>query len=349
MKAGWAKAVGRGWRPLAGVAGLAAVVVWAGGMLARKTAPGRLPAPSGLAVPAGAATATVRAEEAAATIGLAGTVASGERVHLGARMPAMVKSVAAGAGDEVKAGQVLLELDDRELREQLAGAEAGWRRARSEYERTQRLRAAGAATEQALIAAESAFASARAQVERAKVMLTYARVVSPIDGVVADRRVEAGDFAGPGQVLLSVYDPVRMRLEVPVPVRLLGGLPRGREVRLELERPAGTYEGTVTERVGELDPVSRTQLVRVLIDTGGRRVLPGTFGRLRVEAGRRRAVWAPAGAVYRVGQLELVQVVQGERAVRRLVTTGPVRGGEVEILSGLGGGETVLAEPVRGD
>jgi RND family efflux transporter MFP subunit len=193
-----------------------------------------------------------------------------------------------------------------------------------------------------LLAAETGRDAARAQAEGARVMTTYARIVSPIDGVVTDRRVEKGDVAAPGQWLLVVYDPARMRLEAPVPMRLAGALSVGQQVGVVLTDPERPRTGRITEIVPEIDPQSRTQKVKVLLDDpSGLR--PGAFGRLIAPGGSVEVVRVPEAAVLRVGQLEMVRVVRDGRTLRRLVTTGAHRDGQVEILSGLEDGETVLA------
>lgn len=337
----------KAWRPAAGVVGLAVVIVWSAGSCAEKVPPGIVEAPAGIAVPEGAATAEVKVEPLATRIYVVGTTASEEKINLSARLPAYVKAVFANAGEAVTNGQVLVTLDDREIREQLAAAEAQFKRAESEYERARGLFEKNATTQQALTAAESMFQSARAQVDQVKVMLTYAQIVAPIHGVVTDRRIEAGDLANPGMPLLAVYDPARMRLEAPVPVRLIDRLALGQEVDVTLERPARTVKGRVAEIVSEVDPSSRTQKVRVRLEGVAGEVLPGTFGRLWVEEEAREAIRIPKAAVYRSGQLEWVQVARDGRAIRRLVKTGPEYGEDVEILSGLKPGETVLAEPRR--
>ena len=329
-----------------GLAGLAAVVAWSGGFLARKVKPAALDNPPGVAVPAGAATVAVQAETAPVRVEVVGTTASEEKINLSARIPAYVGEIFASAGDRVKKGQKLIALDDRDIRQQLAGAEAQLNQAQTEYERAKQLFEKEATTQQALVAAESMYAGARAQVEQVKVMLTYAQVESPIDGIVTDRRVETGDLANPGMLLLAVYDPLRMRLEAPVPVRLIDRLALGQEVEVSLERPARTVKGHVAEIVSEVDSSSRTQLVKVHLDDVAGDVLPGTFGRLWVAAEAREAFFVPASAVRQIGQLAFVQVVRDGRAVRRLVKTGPARGDRVEILSGLRAGETVLANPI---
>ncbi len=329
-----------------GLVGLAAVIAWSGGFLARKVKPNALEHQAGVAVPADAATVEVQAETAPVRVEVVGTTASEEKINLSARIPAYVGQVLASAGDRVKKGQKLIVLDDRDLRQQLAGAEAQLNQAKTEYERAKQLFEKEATTQQALTAAESMYAGARAQVEQVKVMLTYAQVESPINGIVTERRIEAGDLANPGMLLLAVYDPLRMRLEAPVPVRMVDRLALGQEVEVALERPARVLKGTVAEIVSEVDAASRTQLVKVHLDGVAGDVLPGTFGRLWVEAESREAFFVPASAVRQIGQLAFVQVVRDRRAVRRLVKTGPARGDRVEILSGLRAGDIVLVNPI---
>ena len=230
---------------------------------------------------------------------------------------------------------------------QAAAAEAQFRQAEAEYHRARQLIDNQATTEQAFTAAQAQFAAARAQWERSKVVLADAQIVSPMDGVVGDRRVEPGDLAAPGNPLLSVYDPTAMQLEAPVPVRLLARLPIGQEVEVTLDRPAAVTRGRVRQIVSEIDPLSRTQLVKVGLESPSADILPGTFGRLWVPDEPRDAILVPAGAVYAVGQIELVQVVRDGRAVRRAVRTGPRHGADLEILAGLEAGEVVLASPIR--
>ena len=329
-----------------GILGLAIVIAWSGGFLSKKVKPDSLESQAGIAVSADAATVEVKTESAPVRVEVVGTTASEEKINLSARIPAYVGEIFASAGDRVKKGQKLIVLDDRDIRQQLAGAEAQLNQAKTEYERAKQLFEKEATTQQALTAAESMYAGARAQVEQVKVMLTYAQVESPIDGIVTERRIQAGDLANPGMLLLAVYDPLRMRLEAPVPVRLVDRLALGQDVEVSLERPARVLKGQVSEIVSEVDAASRTQLVKVHLDGVAGDVLPGTFGRLWVDAESREAVFVPASAVRQIGQLAFVQVVRDGRAVRRLVKTGPIRGDRVEILSGLRAGEVILVNPI---
>jgi len=302
-----------------------------------------------MTLPANAVIHQVQSKPMASRVPVVGTVMSEETVNLSARISATVSKMMVSTGKKVSKGETLVVLDDREVREQVSAAEAQFKQADAEYQRTKKLVNARAATDQAMVAAESMLHAAKAQLDRANVMLSYTVITSPMDGIVTERKVEAGDLAAPGQMLASIYDPSRMRLECPVPVRLVDKLSPGKSMEVVLDRPAKKFKGKVSEIVGEVDSVTRTQKIKISLEGTGSDVLPGGFGRLYIEDEPMETIYIPASAVYRVGQLEIVQAVDGKSIVRRLVKTGESLDGQLEILGGLRDGDKILVNPVKGD
>ncbi len=337
----------RTWKIWAGVVGLVVIIVWTSGALRDRTAPGKIEHIPGFPLPPDADTVPVISAQVPANVEIVGTVRSEREIHLSSRISAYIKDVLVSAGKLVKEGDLLVELDQREIREQLAAAEAQLAQAKTAFERAKRLLETNATTRQSFEAAESAFKAAAANVDGIKVMLSYTRILSPLDGVVTDRRIEIGDLAGPGQVLLSVYDASRLRLEAWVPARLVKHFTSGRVVQVVLDHPQRELTGKIAEIVGELDPATRSQLVKIQLEGAPQDVLPGAYGHVRIETDRHTAILVPASTVYRIGQLEYVQVVRGDRVIRRLVKTGPALGSRIEILSGMVVGEQVLLNPVK--
>jgi RND family efflux transporter MFP subunit len=310
-----------------GFLGLAvAVVLYAAGAFdAGRVRPGHLPAPPGL--PAPPATAVAVRGRVPVVEEAVGTVRSRRRVAVAAQLTARVVSVGAEVGDRVAAGALLVALDDSDFAARFA-------RAKAQYERVKGFLARRAATPEQMEAAEAEYRQASAAIE-------HTRIAAPIDGVVAERHVEPGDLAAPGRPLLVVLDPSALRLEARVREGLIGRVVR--DARLEVELPAAgaVVPGTVAEVLPSADPQSRTFEVRVNLDPGPG-IHPGMFGRLRLPVGEREVVRVPAAAVVRTGQLETVLVETDGVWQRRLVTTGVTAAdGWVEVLSGLGGGETV--------
>ncbi len=328
-------------KPALAVLGLAIIVIWTTGVWRTRIAPDTVPHEPGRPLPDAYESVEAQKEILPVQVRLVGSVASDNQVELSARVHAYIAEIKASAGDTVTRDQQLIRLDDRDLQTQLTSAHAELRRTQSEYERIQRLYDTQASTEQELISARTAFELARAKAEQAEVLLSFSVIRSPMDGQVTDRHVERGQLVQPGQPLLKVYDPAVMRLDVSVPVRLMDYVSLGDRFAVQLESPNIEVEGIVHRIVSGIEPRSRTQTIQLLLDTEYP-VLPGTFGRLAIPTRERAAVRLPVDAVYRVGQLEMVDVVRNGRAIRRLVTTGPVYDHWIEILSGLSDGEEVI-------
>lgn len=228
---------------------------------------------------------------------------------------------------------------DAATKAQLEEAQAGFRRAEAELAR------AG----QAVNEAESGVSQAQKAIHQAQIALAYTRILAPKDGQVVKRLAEPGDLAFPGKPLLLLQTRGALRLEAVVREGLMSRVPVGTHVKVAVGALDTTLEGTVDERVPSADPATRTFLVKVALpDYPG--LYPGMFGRLILPLDAQEVVAAPRKFIYRIGQLDMVYVKEGSAWRRIFVKTGrTLENGDVEILSGLGGGETLgLFEETNG-
>ncbi|MCB2189364.1 MAG: efflux RND transporter periplasmic adaptor subunit [Deltaproteobacteria bacterium] len=290
-----------------------------------------------------------------------GTVRPRTESRVGAQLSARVLEVKVNAGQQVKRGQLLVVLDDRQVKAQkaqaqagLAGARAAQDRARTEFKRIQTYLAGQAATEQdlekareMLLTAESRVRQAAQSVEEVDIALGYTQVKSPEDGQVVRRLVEPGDLVMPGQPLVQMQAGQSLRLEALVREGLVNRLHLQEAMAVSLPALNREVVGTVEEIVPLADPQTRTFLVKAALNDPPPGLYPGMFGRLLVPVGQSEVILAPVAALVHIGQLEVVYVKTPQGWQRVHVTTGRVRRGRVEILSGLAGGETValMAEP----
>jgi RND family efflux transporter MFP subunit len=271
-----------------------------------------------------------------------GTVRPVHQVDLASKLLAKVARIDLRAGDAVKAGQVIVRLDDNDLKarkDQALAAVAAARAARDQAQiELDRVNAQ-------LLSAQAEFERAQWQLNEAQTVLSYATIVSPLDGVVVDKRVEAGDIVVPGQVLAQLYDPKRMQLVASVRESLTHQLRIGQSVPVEIDALNIKCHGTVSEIVPEAESASRSFLVKV---TGPcpPGVYPNMFGRLFIPLGEEQVLVVPESAVRQVGQLSLVKVVEGNNLQRRSIQLGRQVDRGWEILSGLRAGERVaVARP----
>jgi len=342
---------------LVGLAAIVGILAWLMGAFHEKTAPGE-PVPVGLRAPAGAETYQVTVREVPITESAVGTVHPVNRVSVGSKLLARVKTMhVQRAGVPVEENAVLVELDDTDLKAQLAQAQAALDAARSENkqaeverDRTKKLYEQRVEPKAALDKAETAVETTAAAVTRAEQGVAFANaqldhsvIRAPISGVVIDKQVEAGDLVTPGQTLVTLYDPGKMQLVARVRERLAMGLARGEQVAVRIDALDLDCHGTIQEIVPEAEAASRVFEVRV---TGPcpPGIYAGMFGRLYVPVGTRSELRVPAAAVRRVGQMETVYVVRDGGALqRRFVQLGRPSEDEVEVLAGLQEGETILA------
>ena len=256
-----------------------------------------------------------------------GTVRARDSARVAAQVTAVIHKLSAKLGDSVKAGQVLAELEDRELR-------AEFDRARAEYNRFKILLEKQAAT-------QAEFEAAEARYHVTEAALSHTRLLAPFDGLVTQKLVEPGDLALPGQTLFVLEKPGDFRLEVDVPERLIATLQAGQKTYVRIEATGEQCDGTISELGPAADPATRTVLVK--IDLACRQALrSGVFGRAQLILGERFGMFVSKAAVHTRGQLSYVWVVVDGAAHLRLVRTGQTYLDGVELLSGVQDGEPVV-------
>lgn len=284
-----------------------------------------------------------------------GTIRAVHETAVASKLLAKVVDVGVLAGQRVSEGDVLVRLDDADLSARLDQAEAaadGARadrdQARIELSRIERLYEQKAAADIELDRARSALKAAEAELERAEnavqeaeTVLGYATIRSPLTGLVVDKRIDVGDTVTPGQVLLTLYDPERMQLVASVRESLAYRLKVGQPIDVGVEALGKKCQGRVSEIVPEAESASRSFLVKV---TGPcpEGIYSGMFGRLHIPLDEEEVMVVPAAAVRRIGQLDVVDVVEDGALRRRVVQLGQSVGEYREVLSGLRAGEKVV-------
>ncbi len=267
-----------------------------------------------------------------------GTVRSKQRAMVEAKVPGRLNQYLASPGQVVKAGELLAQLDGREIEAKVDSAQALLEQADRELARYRQLISQNAVTRQELEAVEARQKVAAAQVIEAETQLTYTRVTSPFDGVVTRKLAEVGDLALPGKALVEVESPRELRFEADLPEAILDRVRMGQELRVTVGAVRET--AVVSEIAPIADAVSRT--FRVKLDLpASQKLRTGQFGRVAVPVAEARVLAVPQAAVIKRGQIEAVYVVQEGRARLRLVKTGRTQEGSVELLSGVEEGQPV--------
>lgn len=309
--------------------------------------------PAGLSI--AGARVTILPEQVQRVEPIPGTISATDETLVGSRILATITAIRVRAGDKVAPGDVLVEFDDKSQRSVLeqrqqaaASAQASFEDATLNRDRALQLVESGnlsrADYDRAMTAYRVAAAElegARRAVAEAQAQLGYTRVVAPMGGTVVDRYAEPGDMAVPGQSLLRLFNPGRLRVEAVLRESLIAEVAQGQQILAKVDALNTEVPAVVEEVVPSADPGSRTFLIKALLP-GQENLYPGMFARLMIPVGSRAVLRVPRAAVQHSGQLDFLYLAGTDGVQRRFVRLGEPHAELVEVISGLEPGSVII-------
>jgi len=246
----------------------------------------------------------------------------------------------------VRKDQVLVRLDLREVgakREQAKADLAFWE---AEYQRIKKLFSEKAVSQFDWDNAQRQYAAAQSMAAQAEAMYSYGEIRAPFAGWIAERTVDPGTMVNPGTKLLRLVDLHQIRVQVKVAEADLEHLAVGNEVNVRfssLGEAQANRRGKVTTVFPQLDPMTRTATVEIILDNPNALVRPDMYAVVDLILERHQeALIVPRRCLVEVGGKPTVFVTDGVSATARTVQTGIADGDRLEILSGVQPGEMVI-------
>lgn len=288
--------------------------------------------------------AKARASESSTQLESVGALASDESVSIAAEVAGRIADLSFKEGEPVKAGSVLVKLDDALARAELADSDAGLRLAQSNFTRATSLSQSGAGTQRSRDEAQAALETGRAAVELAKVRLDKTEIRAPFDGVVGLRLVSVGAYTQIGQTLVNLEKIDTLKLDFRLPEINLRDVKVGQTVDIAVDAYADRkFQGEVYAIDPLVDANGRALKIRARLANPNGELRPGLFARVRLNgASRGQVVVIPEGAIVPRGNDSIVFTVTDGRATEAKVRLGRRSGGEVEILEGISSDATVV-------
>jgi membrane fusion protein, multidrug efflux system len=286
---------------------------------------------------------------------LVGSVTANESLEIRPEITGQIAALHFSDGERVARGQLLLRLDDRELRAELAEASARLALAEQEWQRMGKLFAEQFVSQAEVDRSRAEQQRAAAEVERLRARLAKTEVRAPFAGTAGVRRVAPGALVTNETVITRLDDLSRVKIEFTVPEAYLRQVQIGTVVRIvEPEgQGQGNTQGTVYFVSPHLDRQSRAAQVRALVEQPPETLRPGMFADLELLLREPQVLAVPEGAVLaRGGNTFLVTVLEGEQG--KVAGLLPVRLGlrargwvEVQAVEGeLQAGQQVVAAGV---
>jgi len=279
---------------------------------------------------------------AASYTGTAPLEASGES-QVVAKTSGIAMRVFVEVGQQVRAGQALVQLDAARATLQVAQSDAQVRKLQANYARAQQLAAQKMVSANDLDQIRYDLENVRATNRLARLELSYARVTAPISGVVAERSIKPGNLVQINTPIMRIVDVSRLEATLNAPEREIETLKAGQAVQLTADAlPGKTFEGRIDRVSPVVDAGSGTFRVICTFEGGGL-LQPGMFGRIRINYDQRaNALVIPRTALLEDGSAPAVYIVRAGKAARTALKLGYVDGEWVEVREGLREGQPVV-------
>ncbi|MDE2577568.1 MAG: efflux RND transporter periplasmic adaptor subunit [Hyphomicrobiales bacterium] len=281
-----------------------------------------------------------------------GTVRAVQGVDIAPQVGGVIRAIRFDSAQDVQKGAPLVELDDSTEQADLKSAQAQLRNAQQTYERQAQLNYTGAGARANLDTAVSARDQAQAAVERIKAVIAQKTIVAPFAGRLGIRRIDLGQYVGPGAALVSLQQLDPIFVDFQAPEQQIANLRVGQTVHAGVDALKRTFDGKIKYLDARIANDTRNFLVRAEIPNPDRKLLPGMFANVDVAAGApREAVVVPRTAVTyslygdSIFVAKMVDDKSGAATLERhAVKVGETQGSLVVIEDGVAAGDFVVSE-----
>ncbi len=291
------------------------------------------------------------------TLTVIGTTAAIEGVTVSADLPGTIDKIHFESGQRVHEGDILIELDTRQERAQLANVEAQRDLARVNYDRAQQLVKAGVISRSEYDNASAQQKATEAQVGDIRAAIARKTIHAPFSGALGIRQVSLGQYLAAGQAVVSLQSLDPIYVNFGVPQQNTAKMAPGRVLRVTNgDLPGMAFTGKITALDSVVNEQTRNIQVQATLSNKGNKLRPGMFVQVELPIGEaRQVVPLPASAInyapYGDSVFVVVQMKDAKgntyRGVRQqVVKVEGSRGDQVAITSGINPGDEIVSAGV---
>jgi membrane fusion protein, multidrug efflux system len=305
--------------------------------------------------PAGAMAVTVTAAEAkrqaiSEKLAVVGTLAANEFIEVKSEVDGTVAEIGFQEGQPVKKGDLLVRLDETKFAAGFAQAEANLKLSEATFKRVSQLVSDKTISPQEFDEAAATLSANQATVTLRKRDLQDARILAPFNGIAGSRSISPGQVISKNTTLTWIVDLDTVKAEFNVPERFISEVKIGQQIELTVAAfPKEKFKGEVYFLAPQVDPTTRTLLVKARVPNPNHSLRPGMFASLDLTLQLRDAATViPESAILSSGDRTVVYVIGADSTAQiRPVKIGVRLPNQVEILSGVQAGEKVVAEGLQ--
>lgn len=280
-------------------------------------------------------------------IALTGTIEANEQVDVRSEISGTVSQIGFEEGSFVQKGQVLVKVDDSELRAQLSRAETQQNLASENERRAGLLLEKEAISREEYDIASADFRSAKAQTQLIRAQMAKTSVRAPFSGRIGLRHISPGAYVTAQTPIARLVNAQQVKITFSLPEKYASQMKPGSEIEFEVAGQSDVFLARIYALEPEVSVSTRTLTLRALADNPQHKLIPGTFAKVSLVLDEvKDALIVPTEAVIPVQNGKKVFVYKNGKAQEVMVETDVRTATDIQVLSGLKAGDTVLTTGV---
>jgi len=280
-------------------------------------------------------------------LSLTGTVEANEAVDIRSEISGLLETLNFTEGATVQAGQLLLKINDAELRAQLSQAQTRSALASENERRAKLLLEKEAISQEEYDIASADYRTAKAQIELIQAQLRKTAVLAPFSGRIGLRNISQGSYVTPADVIVQLVNMNKVKLQFSIPEKHANKVKSGTAIKFTVQGIDQEFVAKVYAIEPLIDPLTRTLTVRAITENKDNQLIPGAFANVIFPLEDiNEALLIPTEALIPIQNGKKIFVQKNGKAMEVIVETGARSDSTILITKGISAGDTVLTSGV---
>lgn len=280
-------------------------------------------------------------------ISLSGSIEANENVEIRSEVSGIVEKISFSEGTNVSKGQVLLKVNDIELRAQLSQAITKQKLASENERRAKLLLQKEAISQEEYDIASAEFRSLKAQTQLIQAQIAKTTIRAPFSGKIGLRNISPGTYVTPTTIITKLVSSSQVKISFSIPEKYASEIENNASILFTIPNNPQKFTAKIYAIEPEIETATRTLKIRAIADNSNGKLLPGTFATIELSLKNiKDAIVIPTEAVVPIQNGKVVYIANNGKAKEVKIETLARTSKDVVVTSGIKSGDTLLTSGV---
>lgn len=280
-------------------------------------------------------------------ISLSGSIEANENVEIRSEVSGIVEKISFSEGTNVSKGQVLLKVNDIELRAQLSQAITKQKLASENERRAKLLLQKEAISQEEYDIASAEFRSLKAQTQLIQAQIAKTTIRAPFSGKIGLRNISPGTYVTPTTLITKLVSSSQVKISFSIPEKYASEIENNASILFTIPNNQQKFSAKIYAIEPEIETATRTLKIRAIADNSNGKLLPGTFATIELSLKNiKDAIVIPTEAVVPIQDGKVVYIANNGKAKEVKIETLARTSKDVVVTSGIKSGDTLLTSGV---